>query len=295
MEELLNVIVAGLVLGGIYALVSVGLNLVFGVLRVVNFAHGEFIMLSMYATYWLFAGLGINPFLAIFLVMPLMFMLGMALQAGIIRRLQNEHNMQLFATFGLLMAIQNIVLGATAGQAKGVDWEFARHVISLGGVNVNVSRLMALVAATAIAVLMHFFLRNTMQGKAIRALIQDRRAARAVGINVERMHMLTFGAGIALAGLAGALFTPIYTLTPTIGGDFILVAFAVVVLGGLGSTWGAYIGGLIIGLLDAFAGYYVDPALKQAIWFLIFWLTLIVRPSGLLGQVGAEEVGFREQ
>ena len=124
---------------------------------------------------------------------------------------------------------------------------------------------------------------------------EPHRAARAMGINVERTFLITFGIGAALAGMAGALLTPIYSITPAVGGNFILAAFAVVVLGGLGSVWGAYIGGLIVGVVEAFAGYYIDPALKNAIWFIIFLVVLVVRPAGLLGQVGAEEVGFREQ
>ena len=136
---------------------------------------------------------------------------------------------------------------------------------------------------------------DTMMGKAIRAVTQDKRAARVMGINVEKTFLFTFGIGAALAGMAGALLTPIYSITPGVGGNFILAAFAVVVLGGLGSVWGAYIGGLIVGVVEAFAGYYIDPSLKNAIWFIIFLVVLIVRPAGLMGQVGAEEVGFREQ
>ena len=142
---------------------------------------------------------------------------------------------------------------------------------------------------------LHLFLKHTLTGKSIRAVTQDKRAARAVGINVENTFMLTFGIGAALTGLAGALLTPIYSITPGVGGNFILAAFAVVVLGGLGSVWGTYLGGLIVGVVESFAGYYIDPVLRSAVWFVIFLMVLIVRPSGLMGQMGAEEVGFREQ
>lgn len=295
MADFLSVLVTGLLLGGIYGLVSIGLNLVFGVMRVVNFAHGELIMVSMYAAYWLFTTAGIDPYLAVVIVVPVMFAFGVALQFFLIQPLQSEPNMQLFATFGLLIMLQNIVLAVTTGQAKAIDWQVARQVLVIGDINVSLVRLVVLGTATVVTIGLHLFLRNTMPGKALRAVIQDKRAARMMGINVERVYLLTFGAGAALAGLAGVLLTPIYTLTPAIGGDFIVAAFAVVVLGGLGSTWGSYIGGFAVGLVEAFAGYYVDPALKQAIWFLIFLCVLILRPSGLLGQVGAEEVGFREQ
>jgi branched-chain amino acid transport system permease protein len=157
------------------------------------------------------------------------------------------------------------------------------------------SRLIILLAVTAAAIALQFFLKRTMLGKSIRAVTQDRQAARLMGINVERTFLITFGIGSALAGLAGALLSPIYTLSPGIGGNFIFAAFAVVVLGGLGSVAGTYFGGLIVGLVEALAGFYIDPELKQAIWFLIFLAVLVVRPTGLFGQVGAEEIGFREQ
>jgi branched-chain amino acid transport system permease protein len=149
--------------------------------------------------------------------------------------------------------------------------------------------------STLIAIGLHLFLNYTMMGKAIRAVTQDKRAAATMGINVNRIFLLTFGIGTAITGVASVFLTPIYTLSPTIGGNFVLPAFAVVVLGGLGSVWGAYFAGLIIGVIEAFAGFYIDPTLKSAVWFLIFIAVLIVRPSGLLGIVGAEEVGLREQ
>ena len=154
---------------------------------------------------------------------------------------------------------------------------------------------MTFVITTAITIGLHLFLTRTITGKSVRAVTQDKRAARTMGINVEKTFLMTFGIGAALAGLAGVMLTPIYSITPGVGGNFILAAFAVVVLGGLGSVWGAYLGGLIVGVVEAFAGYYIDPALRHAIWFLIFLVVLIIRPAGLMGQVGAEEVGFREQ
>jgi branched-chain amino acid transport system permease protein len=295
MDQFLSVLIAGLLLGGIYGLVALGLNLIFGVVRIVNFAQGELVMLSMYLTYWLYTQLGITPYLALLVVAPVLFVAGLLLQRWVLQPLQNEPMMQIFATFGLVILFQNLVLGATGGQAMSVDWPFAREVVQIGAIKVNGARLITLAAVTVITIGLHLFLRDTMPGRAIRAVIQDQRAARAMGINVERTYRLTFGVGAALAGVAGALLTPIFTLSPWIGNNFVLAAFAVVVLGGLGSVWGAYIGGLLVGLVEAFAGFYIDPALRQAIWFLIFIAVLILRPAGLLGQVGAEEVGFRGQ
>ena len=295
MDQILNVLVFGLLLGGIYGLVSIGLNLIFGVVRIVNFAQGELVMFGMYGSYYAYAFLGIDPYLSVFVVAPLVGLLGVAMQRLVIQPLHNESNMQIFATFGLLMMFQNIMLMLSRGEAYSIGGQVGAAVLTVGDLSISVVRLVTLAATTLITIALHLFLRHTMTGKAIRAVTQDKRAARVMGINVERTFLFTFGIGAALAGMAGALLTPIYSITPSVGGSFILAAFAVVVLGGLGSVWGAYIGGLIVGVVEAFAGYYIDPALKNAIWFIIFLVVLIVRPSGLMGQVGAEEVGFREQ
>jgi len=295
METFFNILLSGILLGGIYSLVSIGLNLIFGVVRIVNFAQGEFVMLAMYATYFCTTHLGINPYLAVFLVAPLMFLFGLAVQRTVLQPLQNEPMMQIFATFGLLILFENSMLALTRGEAYSLSGGYSSVAISLFGLKASGVRVVVFFAATGIALALMLFLQRTMPGKAIRAVIQDRQAARLMGINVERTYLLTFGLGTALAGVAGALLAPIYTLSPYIGENFILAAFAVVVLGGLGSVPGAYFGGLIVGLIESFAGFYIDPALKQAIWFIIFVAVLVVRPSGLMGQIGAEEVGLREQ
>ena len=295
MDQILNVLVFGLLLGGIYGLVSIGLNLIFGVVRIVNFAQGELVMFGMYGSYYAYAQMGINPYLSVFVVAPLVGLLGVAIQRLVIQPLHNEPNMQIFATFGLLMMFQNIMLALSRGEAYSIGGQVGSAVLTVGDLKVSVARVVTFVAATLITIGLHLFLSRTMAGKAIRAVTQDKRSARVMGINVERTFLVTFGIGAALAGMAGALLTPIYSITPAVGGNFILAAFAVVVLGGLGSVWGAYIGGLIVGVVEAFAGYYIDPALKSAVWFTIFLVVLIVRPSGLMGQVGSEEVGFREQ
>ena len=295
MDQLLNVLVFGILLGGIYGLVSIGLNLIFGVIRIVNFAQGELVMFGMYATYAAYTWWGISPYVSVFAVAPLIGLLGVAIQRLVIQPLQHESNMQIFATFGLLMLFQNLMLALTRGEALSVGGDIGAVTLDAGDLKISAVRLVTLVATTLITVGLHLFLSRTMAGKSIRAVTQDKRAARVMGINVEKTFLLTFGIGAALTGMAGALLTPIYSITPGVGGNFILAAFAVVVLGGLGSVWGAYLGGLIVGIVESLAGYYIDPVLRSAVWFLIFLVVLIVRPAGLLGQVGAEEVGFREQ
>ena len=295
MDQPLNVLVFGLLLGGIYGLVSMGLNLIFGVIRVVNFAQGELVMLGMYATYVAWHEWGLSPYVSVWLVAPLVGLMGMAIQKWVIQPLQHESNMQIFATFGLLMLLQNLMLASTRGEALSVSDAVGASTWDVGDFKISMARLITLLATTLITLGLHLFLTRTLTGKSIRAVTQDKRAARAVGIHVEKTYLLTFGIGAALTGLAGALLTPIYSITPSVGGNFILAAFAVVVLGGLGSVWGTYLGGLIVGIVESFAGYYIDPVLRSAVWFVIFLVVLIVRPSGLMGQVGAEEVGFREQ
>ena len=295
MDHLPHILVVGLLLGGIYGLVSIGLNLIFGVIRIVNFAHGEFVMLGMYGAYVVYATMGLDPYLSVLLVVPALFVVGVIVHRLVLQPLHAESNMQIFATFGLLIILQNVVLALTRGEGFSVPSKLAGITFGVGDIRVTISRLVIFLALTATAIALHVFLKRTLIGKSIRAVTQDRQSARLMGINVERTFTITFGIGAALAGLAGVLLSPIYTLSPGIGGNFILAAFAVVVLGGLGSVAGAYFGGMIVGLVEAFAGFYIDPELKQAIWFLIFLVVLIVRPTGLFGQVGAEEVGFREQ
>lgn len=295
MGELANILAVGLLSGGIYALVAVGLNLIFGVIRIVNFAQGEFVMLGMYGAFAAQATLGMDPYIAPILVAPALFALGAAVYWVILRPLQGQPMMQVFATFGLLMVFENTVLAVTRGTAYSVNSALTGISASIGPVQIGLTRVLVLVAATAVTVALGLYLKRALHGKAIRAVAQDRSAARLMGVNVERIYTVSFGIGAALAGLAGCLLAPLYTMSPQIGMGFIMPAFAVVVLGGLGSVGGAFAGGLIVGLVEALAGYYLDPALKGAVLFLVFIIVLVVRPSGLFGIRGAEEVGLREQ
>ena len=295
MEQFSNILTLGLLLGGIYALVSVGLNLIFGVIRIINFAQGEFVMLGMYGAYACYSFLGIDPYVALFLVVPVLGLLGMAVYWFIMRPLQNESMMQVFASFGLLLVLQNAVLGITGGLTYSVNTPLSKITYGMGSIQISLSRLVVLIAAAVVALVLGVFLTRTTFGQAIRAVAQDRKGAQLMGINVERTFMWSFAIGTGLAGLAGVLLTPIFTMSPQIGGNFIMAAFAVVVLGGLGSVLGAFIGGFLVGLTEAIGGYYVDPVLKNAILFSVFIVVLLVKPSGLLGHAGAEEVGLREQ
>jgi branched-chain amino acid transport system permease protein len=281
-----DVVTTGILLGGTYALVALGLNLVFGVIQVVNFAHGEFVMLGMFGAYFANNQFGIDPYVSVLAIAPLAFLLGAVVQKLLIEPLLDQPMMQVFATFGLVILFENIVLALTTGVPRSVRTASSDSTIDLG-VIVSVPRLIILVVATLLAIGLMVWLHRTLFGTAVRAVSQDRSTARLMGINVTRTYMVVFGVSIALAAVAGALLSPVYTATPSVGFSFILPAFAVVVLGGLGSVPGAYVGGMIVGLVEAFAGYYLDSSLKQAVWFALFFLVLVVKPSGLMGGRGA--------
>ena len=271
METFFNILLSGLLLGGIYSLVSIGLNLIFGVVRIVNFAQGELVMLG--CTRRSSASRSSASVLTVAVVsrcaadVPAR---ARSFSGCVLQPLQNEPMMQIFATFGLLILFAEFVLAITRGEGYSIAGTDLRAVIDRVRLQASLVRVIVFAGRDSRSrSASMLFLQRTLAGKAIRAVAQDRRAARLMGIDVERTFMLTFGIGAALAGLAGALLTPIYTLSPQIGGNFILAAFAVVVLGGLGSVAGAYHRRLRRSASRrAFAGFYIDPALKQAVWFI---------------------------
>jgi branched-chain amino acid transport system permease protein len=290
----LQLLVNGLLLGGIYALLSIGLTLIFGVVRVINFAHGEFLMISMYISYFCYALLGLNPYWSLLINFPLMFLIGMGMDQAIIRPLRNAPSyMQVFATVGLSILLINLALFVFTGDYRAIDLPFAKQVVQVGGIYLNYPRIIIFSSTVAITILIYLFLKNTDLGKQIRAIAQNRTAARLMGFKLNRIYMITFGIGSGLVGIAGGLITPVYYVYPTVGVYFVLTAFVVVVLGGMGNMMGAFLGGLIIGIVDALSGYYIDPSLKETVYYVIFVLVLIFRPSGLLGLVGAEEMGLK--
>ncbi|MBU4278286.1 MAG: branched-chain amino acid ABC transporter permease [Proteobacteria bacterium] len=290
----LQVLINGLFLGGVYALISLGLTLIFGVVRVINFAHGEILMISMYASFFCFSVLGLNPYLSLIIVIPGMFLVGMLIDQVIIRPIRNAPSyMQIFATVGLSVVLINLALVFFSGDYRSINLAFAKQVVHMGDIGISLSRLIVFISAIAVAWLVWLFLDRTDMGKQIRAIAQDRDAARLMGINPNKIYMITFGIGSAMVGLAGGLIMPLYYVFPSVGAYFVLTAFVVVVLGGLGNMVGALLGGLIIGVIDSLSGYYLDPALKEMVYFLVFLGVLLFRPSGLMGMIGAEEMGMK--
>jgi branched-chain amino acid transport system permease protein len=291
---LLQILINGLLLGGIYALISIGLTLIFGIVRVINFAHGEFLMLSMYVAFFSHKLLGLNPYASLIINIPLMFLVGVATDQLIIRPLRNAPSyMQIFATVGLSIVLLNSALFFFTGDYQSINMPFAKKTLQIGGLALGYARLVIFFAALFVSLGLYLFLQRTDMGKQIRAIAQDRMAARLMGINLNRVYMITFGIGTALVAVAGGLIMPVYYVFPSVGLYFVLTAFVVVVLGGMGNMVGALLGGIIIGVTDALSGYYIDASLKEVVYFIIFLVVLLVKPSGLMGMVGAEEMGMK--
>ncbi|MES1930239.1 ABC transporter permease [Salinisphaera dokdonensis CL-ES53] len=284
MDIVLQILVNGLMLGGLYAIVSVGLTLIFGVTRVINFAHGEFLMVGMYLVYLLTTRLEVHPYLTVVGVLPCLFLLGALTQKLIIERLQNsDEHVQIFATVGLSIALINLALLVFGADIASTPSSGLRTRISLASSGVLLGQLVIFVTAIGLVAGLQLVLSRTRLGRAIRATAQNRAAARLMGINVSRIYAFTFGLGAACVGLAAVMVAPLYPTSPNIGTYFVLIAFVVVVMGGLGSITGAFVAALIVGLVDAFASYYWGSDLKEVAVFGIFLLVLILRPSGLFG------------
>ncbi len=277
----------GILLGGIYALISVGLTLIWGVMQIVNFAHGEYLMLGMYATFWLFYLFGMDPYLALFFVAPLLFLMGLLTHRVVIRPiLDAPHVAQIFATVGVSIILQNLAQVLWKADYRSVPIHYGISNLKFAGLIISFPRLVAFAITLSMAVALFLFLKKTYLGKALRATADNKKAAQLMGIDVGRLYYLALGIGNACVGIAGGILVPMYSVFPTVGQYFVLTAFVVVVLGGMGSMTGALIGGLIIGVVEAFSGFYLAPALKEVVYFLVFILILVFKPSGLMGKAG---------
>ncbi|GAC1570839.1 MAG: branched-chain amino acid ABC transporter permease [Candidatus Elarobacter sp.] len=286
-----QLLAAGVLLGGVYALISIGLTLIFGVMRVVNFAHGEFLMLGMYLSYYLVTAAHLNPYLALIVVAPALYLFGLVVEILIVKpTIGRSDVVQVFATVGLSIVLQAAALMAFSANVVGLNVPLTNALVHAGPLSMGVPQLLAFLAAMLVAAGLFVFLGRTDIGRAIRATAQDRGAAALMGINVPAIYRLTFALGSAMTGLAGALLMPIYSVSPTVGEQFVLVAFVVVVLGGMGSVTGALVGGLLIGVVETFSGFVIDPQWKQAVYFVIFLIVLVIRPAGLFGTRGSEEL-----
>jgi len=284
MDVLVQLILNGIMLGAMYAIISVGLTLIFGIVRVVNFAHGEFLMVGMYAVYLLSHHFGLHPYVSAVPMVLMLFAIGALVQRFIIQPLLGaDEHIQIFATVGLSTALINLALLIFGADLYSVQEPGLRKPLSIGGYTVLYAQVVIFVSALVLVAGLHLFMQKTPLGRAIRATAQNRNAAQLMGVRVDRIYVIAFGLGAACVGLASALISPLFPVTPTIGTYFVLTAFVVVVLGGMRSMYGAFLGAMIIGIVDSLSGYYIAPDLKEVVYFLIFLAILIFRPTGLFG------------
>jgi branched-chain amino acid transport system permease protein len=284
----LNILISGLLMGGLYALIAMGLSLQYGVARVLNIAHGEFIMLGAFITWTMYTVLGINPLLALIVVGPIVFVLGWLLHRTLFTQLRLSapnpgayEASSMLATFGLLFIIQNVALQIWGGDMRA--FSYYNFGINLWGAVFAANRLVVLIFALVIGVAFYIFLVRTRMGKAIRAAAQDPSAAGLMGVNINRVLALCFGLGAVMAGFAGVFISMCFPIYPVMGLEYAIIALIVVVLGGLGSIPGSFIGGFILGLIGSIVSSW-QPALALAAYYVLFMLLLIVRPKGILGR-----------
>lgn len=288
MVKILNVVIGGILMGGIYALIAVGLSLQYGVARVLNVSHGEFIMLGAFLTWTFFTVMHINPLVSLLICGPFIFLLGFFLYKTVYHRIRVSagsadvfEGNSMLASFGLLFIIQNVAILIWGARMRG--YSYLAVPVRLGGAEFAANRLVMLFFALVICFLFYLFLTRTRLGKAIRAAAQDPAAAGLMGININQVLALCFGLGALLAGLAGTLLSMSYDIQPTMGFDYTIIAIIVVVLGGLGSIQGSILGGFLLGLVGTVVTY-LQPELTMVAYYVIFMILLLVKPAGILGK-----------
>lgn len=295
MEQAIQIVVAGLMLGGVYALIAVGLNLIFGVVKIINFAHGELVLVGMYLTWWLWLTFDLNPYLSLVIVAPVTFLLGVLIQQFLVGPMINSSPlMKIFLTLGLSVFLQNLALFMFGGQFRTVNVPWAEQNLTILGISVTYGRVTAFLVALLLVFGLFYLMKRTLTGKVLNAIVEDRETAGTIGIPVRRYYLLAMGLGVGLAGVAGSLIIPFQAAYPLAGAHFTLMAFVVVVLGGLGNMGGALVGGLILGVVETLTGTYLDPGLQQVAVFVVFIIVLIVRPQGIFGGAARNaEVGLK--
>ena len=282
---LLPAVVNGVLTGALYALIALGLTLVYGVLHIINFAHGTLLTAALFAAFFMQKTLGVDPYLAVFVLTPAFFAFGYGLQRFVIGPAShgNDGNI-LLVTLGLAVIIENALLFLFRGDTRTIDVAYGFAVIPVAGMFLSVPRLVGFAGAVVVALLLWLLLTLTDTGKAIRAVAREKLGAQLCGVDVPHIYAVTFGLGTACVAIAACLLIPTYYVNPGVGNAFVLIAFTTVVLGGMGSIPGAVLGGLFVGVVESLCGLYLGESLGQIGIFLMFILVLLFRPSGLLGE-----------
>jgi len=285
----LQALISGLMIGGVYALVAVGLTLIFGVMDIINFAHGEFLMFGMYGAFFASALFGIDPYLSAVMALPLFFAIGWAVQGVLIRPVVGKsHAIQILLTLGLSLLMQALAQFLFSADFQSLKVDYGSATFDLSGARVSYTRLAAFAISMGLCAALWVFLQRTDTGKALRACAEEHEGAQAVGIDIARMYKIAFGLGIACVAIAGIVMTPFFYVAPVVGPKFTLVAFVIVVLGGLGNIPGAVAGALIVGVVESVGALVMpSPSLKDLAVYVLFILVLLFRPQGLFGGKGA--------
>ena len=283
-EILLEAVANGLLMGAVYGLVALGLTLVYGVLHIINFAHGALLTLAMYAAFVAHGAFGLDPYAAMIPLAGLFFVLGYLVQRLVISPAsRGDDSNMLLVTLGLSIIIENAMLAIFRSDTMTIRLPYAMSMVELGDVLLSAPRLIGFGATLLVAVLLYVLMTRTDTGRAIRAVAKERTGAALVGIDVAHIYAVTFGIGTACLAIAACLLLPSFYVSPRVGNAFVLVAFTIVVLGGMGSVTGALLGGLFIGVVESLSGLYFGDSLGQIGIFLIFILVLLLRPTGLFG------------
>lgn len=288
-EVYLQAVLSGLMMGGVYALIAVGLTLIFGVMDIINFAHGEFLMFGMYGAFFASVLLGIDPYFVAVATLPVFFALGWLLQATVIRPVVGEsHAIQILLALGLSLFMQALAQFLFSADFQSVQVPYGDATFELGGARISYTRLAAFLISMGMCGALWVFLQRTDTGKALRACAEEHEGSLAVGIDLGRMYKTAFGLGIACVAVAGVVMTPFFYVAPVVGPKFTLVAFVVVVLGGLSNIPGAVVGALIVGLVESLGALFMPaPSLKDLAVYVLFILVLLFRPQGIFGGKGA--------
>jgi branched-chain amino acid transport system permease protein len=280
-----QVLANGVLLGGLYCLLGIGMTLIFGVMRIINACHGDLLMVAMYVAFFLFATMKLDPFVTIFVATPVLFVVGCVIYGGLIRRLRGEfEESSLILTWGIALVLVNLFTVAFTADYRSIVTDYSTQNVTLAGISLSIPMLVSFAVTVVLTTALYVFLLRSNLGRAIRAIAQNRAAAQLMGINVERVQMISYGIGAALAGAAGAAFSSVFYMFPAIGGLFTVKAFEVIVLGGLGNVVGAFFAGILLAVTESLGAIFISTGLKDAFGFLIFMLVLIFRPDGLFGR-----------
>ncbi|MCG3211929.1 MAG: High-affinity branched-chain amino acid transport system permease protein LivH [Anaerolineae bacterium] len=289
LNVLTQVVVIGLLTGGVYALMAAGLTLIFGVMRVINIAHGAFLVLSAYIAYWLFNSFGLDPFLSVIVSVPLLFVIGYVFQSQLLAKLRNEPGLVVLLTFSIALTLEGVmgVIWQSTGRSIRTWYTSQVWPVTLGDITLRlpVVRVVGFFAAIIALVLLYLLISRSDLGRAIRATVQNKDAAQLVGVNVARVQAVTFGIGLATVAGGGAIFSLIWTFNAGSHEEWISKMLAVIVLGGMGSLPGAFVAALLMGMAESTAAVMMSSYISPIVFYLILFLTLIFRPQGLMGTI----------